>query len=144
MTDPIKRWGMSKTVRELLARHYPPTSFPEDGWPLLDYPVIEPSGVVLAVDREKLLDALDNAITRKSLHTVDLKWSWVEAGVDAILTSLAEGGFREVEVLDGRFKVELLADGRFAIVQVEDEGAQVALIKGETLFHKPHPPAKED
>jgi len=77
-------------------------------------------------------------------YTRPLSKDEATAIVDAILTSLAEDGFREVEVLDGRFKVELLADGRFAIVQVEDEGAQVALIKGETLFHKPHPPAKGD
>ena len=112
--------------------------------PILDYPVIEPSGVVLKVDREKLEVAACNAFNLACDDApVDGDMLWRRT-VDAILTSLAEDGFREVEVLDGRFKVELLADGRFAIVRVEDEGAQVALIKGETLFHKPLPPAKED
>jgi len=107
-----------------------------------DAEVIEPSGVVLAVDREKLLDALDNAITRKSLHAVDLKWSWVEAGVDAILTSLAEDGFREVEVAELRRLQDAL--------EATDVGSDLdvnacrAIVAWVREAFKPLPPAKED
>ena len=133
---------MSKTVRELLARHYPLTSFPEDGWPLLDYPVIEPSGVVLAVDREKLEVAACNAFNLACDDApVDGDMLWRRT-VDAILTSLAEDGFGEVEVAELRRLQDAL--------EATDVGSNLdvnacrAIVAWVREAFKPHPPAKED
>ena len=139
---------MSKTVRE-----WPTTEESGDGaWvrvpsddPILDYPVIEPSGVVLAVDREKLVAAIpDDAVVLVTGHNHASALDHVSVVfhksriVDAILTSLAEDGFREVE--DG---IVFRVDERVAIKAEGDDDFE--LLAGEVYaLLKPLPPAKED
>ena len=114
-----------------------------DDDPILDYPVIEPSGVVLAVDREKLVAAIpDDAVVLVTGHNHASALDHVSVVfhksriVDAILTSLAEDGFREVE------EVVTLDDdcGGYTKGRVK-----YGACKGdEVAFLKPLPPAKED
>ena len=103
-----------------------------DDDPILDYPVIEPSGVVLAADREKLVGAACAEEVRSDAvegYTRPLSKDEATAIVDAILTSLAEDGFREVDVL------LRTADAPMTISH--GPGADIAVLK-------PPPPAKED
>ena len=104
--------------------------------------VIEPSGVVLAVDREKLAKVL--CVARHCSDQNDEQYTDTPlcracnapAIVDAILTSMAEQGFREVE------EVVTLDDdcGGYTKGRVK-----YGTCKGdEVAFLKPLPPAKED
>ena len=140
---------------------------------ILDYLVIEPSGVVLAVDREKLRDALVRAwIVAAHTETTIEEYerdgltpegvAAVDAGVDAILTSMAEQGWREVEhggvgrlqlspgarhkdgrPMEGAWVVHWDAQGPLpmhldcGIAGENCEGREVAVLK-------PLPPAKEN
>uniref|UniRef100_A0A6M3KPA6 Uncharacterized protein n=2 Tax=viral metagenome TaxID=1070528 RepID=A0A6M3KPA6_9ZZZZ len=63
---------------------------------VLDYPVIESSGVVLAVDREKLREVAC-ACFDQHISAPYLTPDSAAPVVDAILTSMAEQGWREVE-----------------------------------------------
>ena len=117
------------------------------------YPVIEPSGVVLAVDREKLAKVL--CVARHCSDQNDEQYTDTPlcracnapAIVDAILTSMAEQGFREVEEL------------RHIAVPEHQYGIEVPVLVSHELFRtheargcrfvdiaslKPLPPAKED
>ena len=140
---------MSKTVRDVVATEWPDVPDMESTGEfdmgihegmhrcggalhrcgILDYPVIEPSGVVLKVDREKLEVAACNAFNLACDDApVDGDMLWRRT-VEAILTSLAEDGFREVDVL------LRTADAPMTISH--GPGADIAVLK-------PHPPAKGD
>ena len=96
-----------------------------DDDPILDYPVIEPSGVVLAVDREKLEGVVS------CWYRERIECAFDDAPGEAptpmnlvarILTSMAEQGFREVEEV---------------LYEPEPDGPALVTVK-------PLPPAKED
>jgi len=144
---------MSKTVRDVVE---PGERVEFDGRtvmvladddPILDYPVIEPSGVVLAVDREKLEVAACNAFNLACDDApVDGDMLWRRT-VEAILTSLAEDGFREVEEL----RHIAVPEGQLDIVVpvlVSDEVFRTHGARGcryvDIASLKPLPPAKGD
>ena len=143
---------MSKTVRDVVATEWPDVPDMESTGEfdmgihegmhrcggalhrcgILDYPVIEPSGVVLKVDREKLVGAACAEEVRSDAvegYTRPLSKDEATAIVDAILTSLAGDGFREVDVL------LRTADAPMTISH--GPGADIAVLK-------PLPPAKGD
>jgi len=117
--------------------------------------VIEPSGVVLAVDREKLRDALVRAWivaahTKTTIEEYEREGltpegvAAVDAGVDAILTSMAEQGFREVD--DGiTYRVTEVDTVPVLLLPDGEQYGELAIGPGtEFAILKPLPPAKED
>jgi len=115
--------------------------------------VIEPSGVVLAVDREKLAKVL--CVARHCSDQNDEQYTDTPlcracnapAIVDAILTSMAEQGFREVEELRHIAVPEWQIDIVVPVL-VSDEVFRTHEARGcryvDIASLKPLPPAKED